>query len=110
MLQILPVARMTIASYVVLACLLVLGRLIYVLTRDLVSPQMIFCLSWGGALFLTSLDVQFVDRVSHFNREIEPKTWLIFAAVTLLFLVGASAAMLPLRKFEAKNYLSMYQY
>ena len=45
-------------------------------------------LELGGALFLTSLDVQFVDRVSHFNREIEPKTWLIFAAVTLLFFFG----------------------
>jgi oligosaccharide repeat unit polymerase len=94
---ILPYERMTGASYIVLVISIFLSGFGYFLTKDLASPQVILCITWSLSLFLTSLNVEFVSHISHFNDVLMIKTWWVILSSIVSFFIGATLTMYPLR-------------
>lgn len=93
----LPFDRMTMSSLVILGFFAALISTGYYLTRDLASPQVILSVTWFISLFLTSLDVGFADRVSHFNQMLTTQTWFMIFGSILCFFLGATLMMYPLK-------------
>ena len=94
---ILPFERMSVSSYFVIIFFTLLFILSLFLTRDLASPQVILCLTWSISLFLTSLDITFVNRVSHFNEMLSIQTWILIYISILCFFIGSTITMYPTR-------------
>jgi oligosaccharide repeat unit polymerase len=99
----LPLERMTVASYIVLSAAIILLPTSYYLTRDLGSPQVILCATWFMSLFLTSLTVEYAYHIQQFNQMLTLSTWMLILGAIIAFLIGSTVAMYPIRTCFREN-------